>query len=336
MDHHLQSIIIQGESYIRDTGDFLAKLKAAGDVLKRANLVTVDVVRLYPSISHSKGLDILKKQSENDPNKKVSTEDIGKMADSVFKNNLFEFDSKFYKQISGTAIGTKFAPPYACIFMDHIETEFLKTQDIKRWFWKRFSDDIFSIWTESEENLEKFLEDLHKFHPNLKFTYEKSKEKINFLDVVIAIKKGRIITDLYCKPTDGHHWYLHYDACHADHIKRLIIFSPTLRLKRICSEKNNLNVHVEDLNIWFRKRGYPDYLINEHVEKALRLTPSDENNSKKVNGVSLAVTYNPAFKNLSQVIRKNIQLLYADKQVKKVLSPAPFVSIRSMRNLISY
>ena len=47
------------------------------------------------------------------------------------------------------------------------------------------------MWTESEESLEKFLEDLNKFHPNLKFTYEKSKEKINFLDVVIQIKEGR-------------------------------------------------------------------------------------------------------------------------------------------------
>ena len=65
------------------------------------------------------------------------------MTDFVLKNNFFEVDSKFYKQISGTAIGTKFAPRYACIFIDHIETEFLKTQDIKTWFWKRFLDDIF-------------------------------------------------------------------------------------------------------------------------------------------------------------------------------------------------
>ena len=56
---------------------------------------------------------------------------------------LFEFDSKFYKQISGTAIGTKFVPEYACIFMDYVETEFLKTQDIWSWFRKRFTDDIF-------------------------------------------------------------------------------------------------------------------------------------------------------------------------------------------------
>ena len=65
------------------------------------------------------------------------------MADFVLKNNLFEFDSKFYKQISGTAIGTKLAPPYTCLFMEHIKTEFFKKQDIKPGFWKRFIGDIF-------------------------------------------------------------------------------------------------------------------------------------------------------------------------------------------------
>ena len=112
-------------------------------------------------------------------------------------------------------------------------------QDIKPWFWKRFIDYIFFICTESEESLEKFLEDLNKFHPNLKFTYENSKEKIHFLDAVIKIKEGRIITDLYCKSTDGHQ-YRHYDSCQADHIERSIIFSQTLHLKRICSKKMTL------------------------------------------------------------------------------------------------
>ena len=80
--------------------------------------------------------------------------------------------------------------------------------------------------------------------------------------MVIKIKEGRIITDLYCKPTDGHQ-YLHHDSCHADDIKRSIIFSQTLRLKRICSEKNDLNVHVEDLKTWFCKRGHPDFFIKK-------------------------------------------------------------------------
>ena len=93
LDHHLQPIMKQGESYIRDTGDFLAKLKTAGEVPNRAILVTADVVGLYHSIPYSEDLDILKKQYENYPNKRVSTEDIVKMAGFVLKNNLFEFDS---------------------------------------------------------------------------------------------------------------------------------------------------------------------------------------------------------------------------------------------------
>ena len=79
-----------------------------------------------------------------------------------------------------TAIGTKSASPYPCIFMDDIQTELLKTQDIKSWFWKKFINNIFFIWTESKESLEKFLKDLNKFHPNLKFTHENPKRKLIF------------------------------------------------------------------------------------------------------------------------------------------------------------
>ena len=77
-----------------------------------------------------------------------------------------------------TAKGTKFAPPYAWIFVDYIETEFLKYQEIKPWLWKRFIDNIVFIWTDTEENIDKLLEDLNKFHSDLRFPYEKSREKI--------------------------------------------------------------------------------------------------------------------------------------------------------------
>ena len=76
LDHHLQPIMKQGESYIGDTGDFLEKRKAA-EVLRGAILVKAYVVGLYPSIPNSEGLDILKKQYKNYANKKLSTEDIG-------------------------------------------------------------------------------------------------------------------------------------------------------------------------------------------------------------------------------------------------------------------
>ena len=118
LDHQLQPIMKQGNSYIKDTGDFLEKLRAIGEIPKGAILVTADVVGLYPSIPHDEGLKVLRNQYDKFIDKTVLTEDIIKMAEFVLKNNLFEFNSKFCKQISRTVLGTKFAPPYACIFMD--------------------------------------------------------------------------------------------------------------------------------------------------------------------------------------------------------------------------
>ena len=48
---------------------------------------------------------------------------------------------------------------------------------------------------DSEENLEGFIKELNGFHPSIKFTFDKSKMKVNFLYVVVrnsrCQKKGR-------------------------------------------------------------------------------------------------------------------------------------------------
>ena len=51
------------------------------------------------------------------------------MADFVLKNNFFKFNRDVKRKKSGTAIGTKFASPYACIFMIEVETEILKSHE---------------------------------------------------------------------------------------------------------------------------------------------------------------------------------------------------------------
>ena len=79
--------------------------------------------------------------------------------------------------------------------------------------WKRFIDDVFFIWTDSEEDLEKILKELNGFHPNIKFIFEKSKMKVNFLDVVTEIKNGTLSTDLCSKLVDSYQ-YFHCNSCH--------------------------------------------------------------------------------------------------------------------------
>ena len=113
-------------------------------------------------------------------NKSIPTENLLKMAEFVLKNNTFEFNGTAKEQISGTAIGTKCAPSYACIFMSEFETRFIKSQQKKPLVWFRYID-IFFIWTRGEGKLKTFLEHLDSFDPSLKFTHESSKESLPFL-----------------------------------------------------------------------------------------------------------------------------------------------------------
>ena len=135
------------------------------------------------------------------------------------------------------------------------------------------------------------------------------------------------------------HQYLHCDLCHAEHIKRSLSFSQILRLKRICSQKSDLNSHVKEFKNWFSKRGYPGRIISVQVNRALRSEANVKERDRKhmkENGVPLVVTYNLNFKNLRILIRKNLQFLYADPETKRVFMPAPFVSFQSVRNLKSF
>lgn len=98
-------------------------------------MVAADVVGLYPSIPHDVALEVLRRTLDDRVNKKNGTEDLIKMVDFVLKNNCFEFNGKVKQHLSGTAVGAKFAPLYAFIFMNQVEIKFLESQIYKSLVW---------------------------------------------------------------------------------------------------------------------------------------------------------------------------------------------------------
>ncbi len=101
---------------------------------------------LYPNIPQTEGIktniEALIKYN-NLPLQKNATETLFNF---VLKYNIFSFANKTYRQVHGTAIGTKLAPAYANIFLDHVETPFLKSIKYKPILYKRYIDDIFMLW----------------------------------------------------------------------------------------------------------------------------------------------------------------------------------------------
>ena len=141
-------------------------------------------------------------------NKQISSDTLTELAEVVLKNNIFEFDEKTFKQKRGTAIGTKFAPPYAILFMANLEEKMLEGFEKKPMIWWRYIDNIFFIWEHGEESLKVFIEQVNMSNSRIKFTAEYSKEEVNFLDVNIKLIDGELKTDLFVKPTDTHRFWI--------------------------------------------------------------------------------------------------------------------------------
>ena len=102
----------------------------------------------------------------------ISTMFLISLLTQVLKFNVFEFDLKLFIQKIGTAMGTRLAPVFANIFMAMIDKMIQAIEECRMFiaFYKRFIDDIFIIWTGTEEEFLRFMKEINKLHKTIKFT----------------------------------------------------------------------------------------------------------------------------------------------------------------------
>ena len=267
LDFHLNPLGSKTKSFVKDTNHFLSLLAKLGEIPDNALLCTADVVGLYPNIPHGEVLEAMRKALDTRQNPSISTESIVSLGKLVLDSNVFEFEGKVYKQKLGTAIGTKFAPAYANLFMSSLEEDMLSSWAVKPWIWYRYIDDVFFIWTHGEEQLSSFIEYINSYHQTIKFTTEKSRDSVSYLDVSVSRKGQALETDLYCKSTDTHQ-YLQKSSCHPWHVKKAIPYGQALRIRRICSDEKKFRMRSEELVGWLVNRGYKEYFVRKQIVRA--------------------------------------------------------------------
>ena len=72
-------------------------------------------------------------------------------------------NGKVKQQISGTAIGTKFAATYACVFMDQAETDFVRAEENVPLAWFRYIDGVFLYGVMERTGLQALCKNLTSF-----------------------------------------------------------------------------------------------------------------------------------------------------------------------------
>ena len=148
------------KSFIRDTKDFLLKLKSIGKLPPNSILVTMDVSSLYTNINHEEGAQACFEKLQQRKNKRIPSLLLKNLILIVLKSNVFRFGNCIYQQIKGTAMGTPMAPNYANLFMDKFERtlidDYRKKTGLTPLVWYRYIDDIFFIWTHGNDTLDDF------------------------------------------------------------------------------------------------------------------------------------------------------------------------------------
>ena len=97
----------------------------------------------------------------------------------ILENNTFSFNQTHYKQVKGTAMGTKVAPVYATLTIGYLEEKLYEKiegtfhSEFANHFikcWKRFLDDCFVPWPKSDNDLKTLHNILNNLHQDINFT----------------------------------------------------------------------------------------------------------------------------------------------------------------------
>ena len=134
------------KSYIKDANNFSKNLRSLPKLPDNIILCTIDVVGLYPKIPHDQGLSALRKQLDLGQEEDANTSTLVELAEIALKNNIFTFKKKTLNQNRGTAIGTKFAPPFSILFMAELEEEVLIEIEMRPYLWWGNTDDMTSLF----------------------------------------------------------------------------------------------------------------------------------------------------------------------------------------------
>ena len=207
----------------------------------------MDVKSLYTCIRHNDGLQALKFFLDKRRHQSPPTTTLLCLAELVITTNAFSFNSQYYLQKSGVAMGSKLGPSYACLFVGHQEQLIYESYDGPfPCLIKRYIDDIIGATFLPLADLQRFINYTSNFHPALQFTHSITEESLPLLDILLSISNDRISTSIFYKPTDAH-CLLKYESSHPKKCKDSIPYSQLRRLHRICS--NDEDFHFKSINI---------------------------------------------------------------------------------------
>jgi len=218
-------------SHINNSFELIKKLSDV-HIPDGFSLVSLDVVSLFTNVPVDLITNIIKeKWSHISKHTTLPENEFILSMNFVLNSTYFLFNNKYYKQTYGAPMGSPLSPIVADLIMQSLELQTLNNLPFVPIFYFRYVDDI--ALAAPNFYLNTLLSKFNSFHPRLKFTLEIGGDTLNFLDLTIIKKDGRLIFNWYRKPTfsgrflnfHSHHPFLHKKGTIISLVDRALLLS---------------------------------------------------------------------------------------------------------------
>ena len=296
-------------------------------------MATIDVTSLYTSIPHAEGLSALKHFLDQRSTPHIpSTTCLVDLSEIILEHNSFSFNSKHFTQTRGCAMGSRFSPSYANLFLGLLEQSFLSSHPLTPTLWVRYIDDIFLLWPHGMDSLITFISSLNSFS-SVNFTSYSSSTRVTFLDVDIFLSNSKFHTSVHIKSTNKQQ-YLHYNSCHPARTKRSLPFSLSIRGHRICNNPDSLNRFLLNLHRALRRRGYPESILRQKIRRK-PYVPKQRGGDNSSQSLSLCTTFFPGVDALRKTIKDLFPVLSDNPTTSRFFPRCPSLVFKRPPNLAS-
>ena len=145
----------------------------------------------------------------------------------------------------------------------------------------------------------------------IKLEIQLSTNEVDFLDVTISLKHGKLRTTLFTKPTDSH-FYLNTSSCQPWHVLKNISQGQFVRLQRIWSRKLDYLLNSEIMCKEFIKCGFHEKELKKTIKQMAKMDKNellqDQTRENKDPQTTLVSTWHPKLSAIPSVLKK--QLLF--------------------------
>jgi len=239
IDFFLQPIVVKNKSYIKDSFNFIALLNNI-NIQENDILVTIDIASLYTNITMEGAIEAVKTMFERYKDDRRPDHAIINLLKIILYNNDFTFNDSNYIQKQGVAMGQRFAPSVANLYLALWEEKLFIQSAKSPIVWHRYIDDIFAIWRGNTNDLITFLNFTNNFYDNISITYEYNKDFCIFLDLYIYKNDHHLLHKIHFKETNNHS-LLDVSSNHPKHVFKGIIHSQIRRWAALTSLRSDFD-----------------------------------------------------------------------------------------------